>query len=169
MDIADLKLINALDTGHANARARVMAALSGDSTHDEDRLIRWMITEEINPHSVFIDWPADCFFTYEGLHGLLGSFGHAFRDDGDVSFFETDRDGPKIVFLAHDEVAAYVKTKTADHLYFDEDDQPTQKSLEVTKILDGVDAFIASYTAHEAAYQAAFAEYWDEEEISPAG
>lgn len=166
MTTPSASLFEKLDTAHATARARVMDAISGAADRDEDRLIRWMITKDISPYEVFIDWPTESFTSYEGIDNLLGLFGHAFRDDGDVTFFATDRSSPKIVFLPRDEVAAFVREQTADHIYFGEDDEATHKSLEVTEILNDVDAYIATFTQYQAEYEADFKEFW-EDDLSP--
>lgn len=150
------RTLESIDAAHAAARTRVAEVLMGPAERPEERLVRWIIENNINPYGVFAGgWMANAMESYEGIVSVMHVINHALTDDGEITFVQTARMGPRIIEYWYGESnfrEVFLKNVGAS--------DKVLEAFEPVGKLDDVEAFIAAFEEKEKAY-AAFCEKFE--------
>lgn len=148
------RTMESIDATHASARARVAEVLMGPAERPEERLVRWIIENNINPYGVFASgWMARAMESYEGIVSVMQVINHALTDDGEITFVQTARMGPRIIEYWYGE--SDFREVFLKHIEKDMGHSPkVLEAFEPVGQLDNVQVFITAFEEKEKAYTA---------------
>jgi hypothetical protein len=143
-----------LDAAHQEARAAVIAAISGQDGSPGGRLLRWIFQSDISPWDVFASRPlAEAFSSFGGIRGAIDLVNRRI-EDGEIAFVRT-RDWYPMIFPGDPREADFGEAFKRAIAGFGHGSSALAL-MEPDGLIDGIDGFMAAFEAHEAARQAAF-------------
>ena len=100
---AKASIFDSWDLNHRTAMD-ALKVIAASPASPEEEIMAWLLNSEANPYEVFAEKDAcEALSTAEHALGLFNRIRHAFVDDGDICFVNTEAHGPFIVFADHRE------------------------------------------------------------------